>query len=140
MLDDKGRLSIPSSIRTTLHKLYAPHATSLVVTRFFERCLVAYPEPEWLALQDQLANMPNEESSRAFLRHFYASAHVCTLDRQGRILLPPKLREYAGLDTEVHMFGLMKKLELWSPQHWEAYEASETSRFDTNEHVKALRL
>ena len=139
-LDDKGRLSVPASLRSTLHECYAPEDTTLVVTKFFENCLVLYPKAEWLTIQTQLLDLPNDSSSRAFVRHFCASANVCTLDRQGRVLIPPKLRQYAEIDAEALMIGMVRKLELWSPRRWEGYEASEASRFDTHEHVMALRL
>lgn len=139
-VDDKGRVSVPAGIRHTLHELYAPHDTTLVVTKFFEHCLVLYPQTEWLAVQEQVATLPNDESCRAFQRLFYASAHLCPLDRQGRLLIPPKLRDYAAIETEACLVGLRQKLELWSPQRWEGYEAREMPRFDTNDHVKALRL
>jgi MraZ protein len=139
-LDDKGRLSVPASLRSTLHELYAPDDTILVVTKFFENCLVFYPKAEWLTIQKQLLDLPNDSSSRAFVRQFCASANVCTLDRQGRVLIPPKLRQYAEIDMEALMIGMVRKLEVWSPHRWEGYEASEASRFDTHEHVMALRL
>jgi len=139
-LDDKGRLSVPAGLRHALHEIYAPDDTTMVVTKFFENCLVLYPKAEWLSIQKQLLDLPNDGSARAFIRHFCASANVCTLDRQGRVLIPPKLRQYAEIDGEVLMIGMVKKLELWSPRRWEGYEASEASRFDTHERVMQLRL
>ena len=140
-LDDKGRLSVPASLRHQLRKMYtAPQDETVILTKFFEDCLVVYPQVVWDSIQEQLLELPNDPSSRAFLRHFCASASVCTLDRQGRILLSPKLRQYAGIESEVLVIGLVKKLELWSPSRWQTYEARETSRFDTHDRVAALRL
>ncbi|MDZ7379738.1 MAG: division/cell wall cluster transcriptional repressor MraZ [candidate division KSB1 bacterium] len=139
-LDDKGRLSVPASVRHVLHELYAPDDTTLVITKFFENCLVLYPKAEWLNIQKQLLDLPNDSSARAFVRHFCASAHICTLDRQGRVLIPPQLRQYAEINGEALLIGIVKKLELWSPQRWEGYTASEAARFDTHERVMALRL
>jgi MraZ protein len=139
-LDDKGRLSVPASLRSALHEIYAPDDTTLVVTKFFENCLVLYPKAEWLTIQTQLLDLPNDGTSRAFVRNFCASANVCTLDRHGRVLIPPKLRQYAEIDAEALMIGVVKKLELWSPRRWEGYTASETPHFDTHERVTALRL
>jgi MraZ protein len=87
-LDDKGRLSVPASLRNTLHELYAPDDTTLVVTKFFENCLVLYPKAEWLTIQKQLL-LADDISSRAFVRHFCASANNVYLDRQGRVLILP---------------------------------------------------
>ena len=139
-LDDKGRLSIPSVIRHTLHELYAPNDHPLVVTRYFENCLVLYPKAIWLEIQEQLLRLQNDASARAFLRQFCASASVCNVDRQGRILIPPKLRQYAEIDSEALVIGVVKKLELWSPARWEAYDAHESARFDTHTRLMELRL
>ncbi|MGE3537491.1 MAG: division/cell wall cluster transcriptional repressor MraZ [Candidatus Tectimicrobiota bacterium] len=139
-LDDKGRLSVPASLRHTLHELYAPDDATLVVTKFFENCLVLYPKAEWLTIQKQLLDLPNEGSARAFMRQFCASANVCALDRQGRVLIPPKLRQYADIDGDALMIGMVRKLELWSPRRWEEYESSEGTHFETHERVMELRL
>ena len=139
-LDDKGRLSIPATLRRTLREIYAPHETTLVVTRFFENCLVVYPQPEWVVIQQRLLELPNEPSLRAFTRQLCASANPCTLDRQGRLLVPPKLRRYAEIETDVVVLGVMRKLEVWSPRRWEAYEAQERGRFDSNPHLMDLPL
>lgn len=139
-LDDKGRLSVPAILRHTLHETYAPNDTTLIVTKFFENCLVVYPKAVWLTIQEQLLELPNDAGARAFVRQFCASAQVCNLDRQGRMLIPPKLRQYAAIETEVLMIGVIKKFELWSPRRWEAYEASQADRFDAHTHLMQLRL
>ena len=139
-LDDKGRLSIPAVLRHTLHEFYAPNDNTLVVTRYFENCLVIYPKAIWLEIQEQLLGLQNDAGSRAFLRQFCASASVCNVDRQGRILIPPKLRQYAEIDSEALLIGVVKKLEVWSPVRWEAYDAQENVRFDTHPRLMELRL
>ncbi|HEY7708445.1 MAG TPA: division/cell wall cluster transcriptional repressor MraZ [Candidatus Entotheonella sp.] len=139
-MDDKGRLSIPSALRHTLHEHYAPDDSHLVVMKFFEDCLVIYPRPVWLEIESQLLELPNDPFSRAFVRRFCASANVCSLDRQGRILVSAALRQYAGIDSEVLLIGMMKKMELWSPARWEAYESNMDAQFDTNVQLMGLRL
>ncbi|GIX48731.1 MAG: transcriptional regulator MraZ [Candidatus Tectimicrobiota bacterium] len=139
-LDEKGRLSVPAAVRQTLHELYAPHDTTFVVTKYFEQCLVLYPKAVWLDIQAQLLGLRNDASTRAFLRQFCASASVCHLDRQGRLLIPLKLRQYAGIETEALLIGVLKKLELWSPARWEAYDASESARFDSHARLMELQL
>lgn len=139
-LDDKGRLSVPASLRHALHELYAPDDATLVVTKFFENCLVLYPKTEWLTIQKQLLDLPNEGGARAFMRQFCASANVCPVDRQGRVLIPLKLRQYAEIDSDALMIGMVRKLELWSPRRWERYEANEDSRFETHARIMELRL
>ena len=88
-------------LRHTLREQYAPGDQTLVVTKYFENCLVAYPKTVWLEIQTQLLELRNDSSTRAFLRQFCASASVCNLDRQGRILIPSKLRQYAEIESEV---------------------------------------
>ncbi len=139
-LDDKGRLSVPAALRTSLRDLYGPEDGTLVATKYFEHCLVVYPQPVWRDIEAQLLKLPNDPPSRAFLRQFCASATVCNLDRQGRILIPLKLRQYAGVTSEALVIGMMRKLELWSPERWEAYEDSSNAQFDTNAHLMGLRL
>jgi MraZ protein len=139
-MDDKGRLSIPSALRHTLREHYAPDDSHLVVTKFYENCLVIYPQPVWLEIQSQLLELRNDPSSRAFKRQFCAGANLCSLDRQGRILVSAALRQYAGVDSEVLLIGMMTKMELWSPARWEAYEASIDTQFDTNVELMGLRL
>ena len=139
-LDDKGRLSVPAVLRHTLHDLYAPDDQTVVITKFFEHCLVIYPQPAWIERQQQLLELPNNSDTRAFLRQLCASASVCHLDRQGRILIPPKLRRYAAIDSEVFLIGMIWKLEVWSPAQWEAYEGDENSGFDKHAFTAELRL
>jgi MraZ protein len=127
-------------LRHTLHESYAPDDSHLIVTKFFEHCLVIYPQPVWLEIQSQLQELPNDPPSRAFVRQFCASASVCSLDRQGRILVSATLRQYAEVDSEALLIGMMKKMELWSPDRWEAYEASTEAQFDTNAQLMGLRL
>ena len=139
-LDEKGRLSVPAVLRHTLHELYAPHDQTVVLTKYFENCLVVYPKAVWLEIQEQLLALRSDASTRAFLRQFCASANVCNLDRQGRILIPPKLRQYADIDSEALLIGVVRKFELWSPARWEAYDAHESARFEAHTRLMELRL
>jgi MraZ protein len=139
-LDGKGRLSVPAALRHTLREQYASGDQTLVVTKYFENCLVAYPKTVWLEIQTQLLELRNDASTRAFLRQFCASASVCNLDSQGRILIPPKLRQYAEIDSEVLVIGVLRKLELWSPARWEMYDQQESSRFESHTRLMELRL
>jgi len=139
-LDDKGRLSVPAVLRASLRDLYAPEDATLVVTKYFEYCLVIYPQPVWRDIETQLLELPNDPPSRAFVRQFCASATACRLDRQGRILVPAKLRQYAGLASEALVIGMMRKLEVWSPERWDAYENSAHAQFDTNPNLMGLKL
>ncbi|HLG20216.1 MAG TPA: division/cell wall cluster transcriptional repressor MraZ [Bdellovibrionota bacterium] len=115
-VDGKGRLSIPSRFREILSDKYSE---SLVVTNF-DRCLVAFPQEEWENLERKAAALSQlKKEVKAFQRYFISGATECPLDAQGRILLPPKLREYADLQRDVVVVGMLKKIEIWSKTRWE---------------------
>jgi MraZ protein len=111
-IDDGGRLTIPARFRADL-------AEGLVVTRGLDRCLAIYPLEEWTELADKVSALPlTDRHARAFRRLVFASASDASLDRQGRLLIPPRLREYADLDSEVVVTGLNTYIEVWHPDAW----------------------
>jgi MraZ protein len=114
-VDTKGRLSIPSKFRELLASNYDER---LIVTNF-DQCLWAYPLPEWQELERKVAGLPQfMEEVKALQRVFVSAATECPLDKQGRILLPPSLREYAELDRDVVIVGMTKRIEIWSKERW----------------------
>ncbi len=114
-IDPKGRVSIPAKFREVLGKKYDDR---LVVTNF-DGCLVAYPYEEWILLEEKASSLSMvKKETRAFMRFFYSSAIECTLDKQGRILIPQTLRDYADLDKEVVLVGQLRKIEIWSKKRW----------------------
>jgi MraZ protein len=114
-IDPKGRVSIPAKFREVLGKKYDDR---LVITNF-DGCLVAYPYEEWILLEEKASSLSMvKKETRAFMRFFYSSAIECALDKQGRILIPQTLREYADLDKEVVLVGQLRKIEVWSKKRW----------------------
>ncbi|MEA3374889.1 MAG: division/cell wall cluster transcriptional repressor MraZ [Chloroflexota bacterium] len=112
VLDSKGRLTIPAKFRAELD-------TGLVVTRGIDRCLAVFPKPEWEQLAEQVSELPlTNRQARAFQRLLFANASAVAPDNQGRVLIPPRLREYAALDGEVVVAGLNTHIELWNPEAW----------------------
>lgn len=112
VLDGKGRLTIPAKFRAELD-------AALVVTRGIDRCLAVFPIPEWEQLAEQVSDLPlTDRQARAFRRLLFANASDVSPDGQGRILIPPRLREYANLDGEVVVAGLNTYIELWNPEAW----------------------
>jgi MraZ protein len=111
-LDAKGRISVPGRFREALGQ-----DPKLVVATNLDpgcRCLVAYPLSEWQAFVDRLgAGADLEEDAIRLNRLVMASAVECAIDRQGRVLIPPTLREYAGLSRDVLWAGVGRKLEIW---------------------------
>jgi MraZ protein len=110
--DEKGRLTIPAKFRADL-------AAGLVVTRGIDRCLAIYPLEEWKRLAERVSALPvTDRRARAFRRLVFANASDAVPDRQGRVLIPPRLREYAGLDSDVIVTGLDTYIEVWNTGDW----------------------
>ena len=113
-VDDKGRLTIPAKFRNAL-------AQGLVVTRGLDRNLVIYPKSEFSDLAERVMAKPmTDKGVRAFRRRVFSGAIDLESDRQGRILLPPYLREFAEIDGEVVVVGNYNYIEIWSTRAWEA--------------------
>jgi MraZ protein len=119
-MDAKGRLAIPARVRD---ELSADCGGRLVVTAHHqERCLLVYPEPNWLQLLPKIEALPNaSKGARLMQRLLLGYATQLEMDANGRILLPPTLRDYAGLEKGLMLVGQGRKLELWSEQRWFAW-------------------
>ncbi|MCD6290939.1 MAG: division/cell wall cluster transcriptional repressor MraZ [Anaerolineae bacterium] len=116
-LDDKGRLTIPAKYREDL-------ADGMVATRGAQRQIVIYPLGEWHALTERVDALPKLDTRASNIRRLlYAFAEDLTMDRQGRILISPRLRQYAHINSEVTIVGLNTHIELWSPAAWQEIEA-----------------
>lgn len=114
-IDTKGRLSIPSRFREVLSTHYDER---LVITNF-DNCLWAYPVKEWEAVEEKIAALPQfKEEVKALLRVFVSGATECPIDRAGRILLPPVLRDYAGITRDLVLVGTLRRIEIWSQERW----------------------
>ena len=115
-IDEKGRLAIPSKFRKSLVK-------GAVVTRGLDSSLFLFPKEEWGKLAEKLASLPlGQSNSRAFARLMLAGAMDVELDKQGRVVLPEYLRQYAGLKKTTVIAGLYDRLEIWDEEKWEAYK------------------
>ncbi|WP_230397762.1 division/cell wall cluster transcriptional repressor MraZ [Novisyntrophococcus fermenticellae] len=118
-IDPKGRLIIPSRFREQL-------GDEFVLTKGLDGCLSIYPMDEWEKFEEQLRSLPlTNKNARTFSRFFVAGATACELDKQGRILVPGTLREFAGLEKDVVLTGNINRIEIWSKQKW-----SENSNYD----------
>jgi MraZ protein len=117
-IDPKKRLAVPSKFRTELKN-------KVVVTRGLDKCLFVYPMKAWEELASKLGTMPvGEATTRSFVRLMLAGAIDCEIDKQGRILLPDYLKDYAGLDKNVVIAGLYNRLEIWDETRWNEYKKS----------------
>jgi MraZ protein len=129
-LDDKGRLFLPAKFRDEL-------AEGLVITKGQERCLFVFPMTEFTRLAEQLRGAPvTHKAARAYSRVFFASASDEVPDKQGRITIPPHLREYAGLSKDCVVIGASTRVEIWDQAAWETYLAESEDAFaDIEEEV-----
>lgn len=126
-VDEKGRLSIPSKFR----ELLSNRGQNTLVLTDFDAAVTAYPLDEWTRIEERIRAQSNfQQDVRAFLRVFYSSATECTVDGQGRILIPPSHRERAGLSREVMIIGVLNKFEVWSRERWEQFLQDTPVTFD----------
>ena len=115
-LDDKGRLAIPAKFRRELSK-------GATVTRGLDNCLFLYTKNEWDKVAEKYANLPiAQANSRAFSRLMLAGAMDVELDKQGRIILPEYLRQFASVKKNVVITGLYNRLEIWDEDTWNKYK------------------
>jgi len=122
-LDDKGRLILPAKFRDDLE-------AGVVVTRGQERCLYVFPRAEFERIAGQLRQAPvTSKQARDYLRVFLSGASDESIDKQGRITLPPVLRAYAGLDRDCAVIGAGERVEIWDGQAWESYLAEQEQAF-----------
>ena len=136
-VDGKGRVSIPSRFREILSDKYSE---TLVLTNL-DRCLVAYPQEEWDVLERKVAALPQlKKGVKAFQRFFVSGATECPLDRQGRILLPPTLRDYADLKKDIVLVGMLKKIEIWSKARWEEIFRQSQKSFEESDVLAELDI
>ena len=111
-IDAKGRLIIPSKFRELLGEEF-------VLTKGLDGGLSIYPMDEWNAFEEKLRALPlTNKNARTFTRFFVAGATNCELDKQGRILVPQTLREFAGLEKDVVLTGNLNRIEVWSKEKW----------------------
>lgn len=115
-LDAKGRMAMPAKYRD---RLMASCDGQLVMTVDRDHCLLLYPLPEWEEIERKLVKLPSlNKQARRLQRLLIGHATECELDSHGRILLPPPLREFAGVEKKVVLIGQGNKFELWNEQAW----------------------
>ncbi|MCI0575385.1 MAG: division/cell wall cluster transcriptional repressor MraZ [Chloroflexi bacterium] len=128
-IDDKGRLTIPARFRGEL-------AAGLVVTRGFDQNLMIFPLEGWQEMAERIMNRPlSDEDVRTFRRRVFSGAVDLVPDRQGRIVLPTYLRDFAGINGEVVVAGLFNYVEVWSAEAWQTVRqgienSSDAARWD----------
>ena len=115
-IDAKGRLFIPAKLREEL-------GVTFYLAMGVDECLAIYPQETWNRFTEKFASLPMSQS--AAMRPLFANASKCELDSQGRIVIPQKLRKYAGLEKYAVIIGVNDRAEIWSAETWNAREEEE---------------
>jgi MraZ protein len=120
-IDQKGRIILPAAFRAKLGKVF-------MIAKWLDECLCIFSEEEWSRITEKVQNAPSTDSEvRTFSRVFFSGAAELEPDKQGRVLLPPDLRAYAGLKKEVCVVGTGTKIEIWDKVKWDEFEQKEGS-------------
>ena len=132
-VDPKGRVIVPSKFRETL-------GDEFVVTKGLDGCLFVYDMKEWNVFEEKLKSLPiTNKDARQFVRFFLAGAATVEVDKQGRILIPGVLREFAELTKDVVLIGVASRVEIWSKERWNG-TASYDDLEEIAEHMADLGL
>ena len=134
-IDTKGRINVPAKFRDALgEKFY--------LTKGLDNSLFCFPEVEWKVFEEKLKSLPlTNRNARAFVRLFFAGATECSLDKQGRILVPQILREHSQIEKEVMIIGVGTRVEIWSLDKWNAYTDPDNISYDEiAEHMADLGI
>ncbi|MFH1784277.1 MAG: division/cell wall cluster transcriptional repressor MraZ [bacterium] len=121
-IDNKSRLFIPSKFRSGVKKF--------ILTRGLEDCLFMYPVSSWKNITQKLKSLPLAKSeARAFSRILLSGAAQCSIDRQGRILVPQNLGSFANVKKNVVIIGVLDRIEIWSVENWNSYSGKSIKSF-----------
>ncbi len=123
-IDTKGRIIMPAKLKEAIGEKF-------VITQGLDGCLFAYSQNEWKNFEEKLRTFPlTNKDARALKRFFLARATECEIDKQGRFLISSNLREFAKLQKEVVIIGVLDKIEIWSKDKWLKYSEVENNNSD----------
>ena len=126
-VDAKGRVSLPTKYRDIVSTNYTDR---LVITNY-DNCLIAYPYEEWVTFEENFRQYSiMQEDVEVFMHYFISGASECTIDKLGRILIPPILRKHAGLEREIVFVGMITRIQIWDKQRWEQKFQKAQEAFD----------
>jgi len=133
-IDNKNRMIIPSKFREEL-------GTSFVITKGLDGCLYAYTMDGWKIMEEKLKKLPlTSKDARAFVRFFFSGANEVGPDKQGRVLIPQNLLEYAGIEKEIVSIGVSTRIEIWSKARWDEYNNSDINFDEIAEKMSELGI
>jgi MraZ protein len=125
-VDSKGRVSVPAKFRDIIAERYEG---KLVMTMDLDRCVTIYPLEEWERVEEKIRNVPQmQKEVKDYMRFIFSAATESDLDRQGRILIPPGLREHAGISKSVVVVGIINKFEIWDKTTWNARRSQSSDK------------
>lgn len=123
-IDDKGRVSIPVKFRNELGNIF------VISKGIGEDCLFVFTLLEWRRLEEKIRKLPlTDKKARRFSRYLIGGASECEIDKQGRVILPQYLREYASLKKDVVLVGLTTRVEIWDIDLWNHYNDPDNEEF-----------
>ncbi len=133
-IDPKGRVIMPAKFREDL-------GDKFIITKGLDNCLFVFPQEEWQSFEKKLRSLPlTSRDARAFTRFFFSGAIECELDKQGRVLIPANLREYAELEKDLVIVGVSSRVEIWSKEKWNAYNEENLDHDDIAEKMAELGI
>ena len=129
-IDDKKRMIVPAKMRSSL-------GNRCILTKGLDLCLYIYTVEDWEKQLEKISKLPEcDPKVRAFIMHVCANAAECEFDKQGRIVIPQDLIDYAHIEKELVTMGAMSKIEVWAKEEWEAPD--NTGRTDAENYDAAL--
>jgi MraZ protein len=128
-VDNKGRINIPSRLR----KYISPEANdTFVVTRGYEQCLYVYPLDEWNKVEENIRQLSSTNPKhRFFMRTLLERATESQLDGQSRITIPKELLQFAGIENEVFIIGVLEHIEIWNPLTYAEYQKTQAESYES---------
>lgn len=127
-VDSKGRINIPAKMRKNI----APEANdTFVITRGYDSCLFLYPNDEWAKLEQSIRKLnPSDPRHRLITRLMLEHATESQLDGQFRVMIPKELLQFARIENEVKILGVLERIEVWNPAVYEAYKAAHPESYE----------
>ena len=133
-IDSKNRIIVPARFRENLGNIF-------ILTKGLDGCLYVYPKSEWEIFENKLKILPlTNKNARAFSRFFFAGASEVEMDKQGRILIPQNLSQYAGINKDIVSIGVSSRIEIWSLENWVKYNDENIDFNDIAENMSELGL
>lgn len=118
ILDGKNRIIVPAKFREEL-------GSTFVMTKGLDGCIYLYTLDEWTKLEQKLRKLPlTNKNARAFVRFFFSGANEMSFDKQGRVLIPQTLCDYANIKKDIVSIGVDTRIEIWSKENWDEYNNS----------------